>query len=61
MSWAEAPSKNAGIHRASEIGVAEILATEAQWAEEVGANRVKALRETLERLTQAPVDAEADS
>jgi hypothetical protein len=34
------------------------LATEAQWAEEVGAKRVKALRETLEQLTQAPVEQE---
>lgn len=42
--------------RASDIGVAEILATEAEWAQEVGAERVKALRETLERLTHAPVD-----
>lgn len=47
--------------RANEIGVAEILATEAEWAEEVGAKRVQALRQTLERLTQAPIDGEADS
>ena len=40
--------------KASEIGVAEILATEDEWAKEVGAERVRSLRETLERLTQSP-------
>jgi len=39
--------------QANEIGIAEILATEAEWADEVGKERVRALRETLETLTQA--------
>lgn len=41
--------------RANEIGLQEISQTEARWAREVGAERVRALRETLERLT-APKD-----
>jgi len=44
--------------QANEIGVAEILATEAEWAKEIGVERVHALRETLERLTQVAVDPE---
>ena len=47
--------------RANDIGVAEILATEAEWAEEVGAKRVEALRETLERLTLAGDDLESEA
>lgn len=44
--------------RANEIGIAEILATEAQWAEDVGSERVRAMRETLERLTGVPTESE---
>jgi DNA-binding MarR family transcriptional regulator len=40
--------------RANDIGVEEILATEEAWAREVGATRMKVLRETLERLTRVP-------
>jgi DNA-binding MarR family transcriptional regulator len=40
---------------ANEIGIDEILATEAEWASEVGEERVRALRETLELLTHTPV------
>lgn len=46
--------------RANEIGIAEILATEAQWAGDVGSKRVRALRETLERLTGVPMESESD-
>lgn len=37
--------------RANDIGLQEISETEGRWAREVGADRVRALRETLEQIT----------
>lgn len=39
--------------RANEIGIETIRETERRWAERVGADHVRALRETLEQVTRA--------